>query len=88
VIINGRLLRGRHFMGPVVATTLGAGGAVVAGTITIFDGAFNAMIPAGATTSAPAVWHRPTPLATGGHGLVSSYSTWNQFAVLRSRRDA
>lgn len=86
-IIGGRQLRGRHYIGPTstVATLLNS--IVAATAVAAFNTAFNAMLVTTPTTSFPAVWHRPVNGTGGGHSLVSSYSTWDQFAELRSRRD-
>jgi hypothetical protein len=88
VVLNGRLLRGRQYFGPMRVATVDSQGRIVASDVATLNVAAAAIIPAAATTSAPAVWHRPTLLAAGGHALITSYSTWAEFAVLRSRRDA
>lgn len=86
-VINGRLLRGRQYLGPAGALVQGSGGVVQASSVTAFNSAYNAMLVTSPTTSFPAVWHRPVNAAAGGHALVSSYSMWSTFAELRSRRD-
>lgn len=88
VIISGRLLRGRWFVGPLSQACVDGFGNLTAGNLANFNTGGAAILAAGATTSALAVWHRPTPTTAGGHALVSSISTWNEIAVLRSRRDA
>ena len=86
-IINGRQLRGRHYMGPPANTALISPGVPTASALNAHNLAFNGMLVTTPTTSFPAVWHRPVNGAGGAHSLISSYSTWDQFAELRSRRD-
>lgn len=86
-VVGSRLLRGRQFIGPLVVGTTAAGGGISStarGTITT---AANAMIALTPTLSFPVVWHRPgtTPGAAVG---VTSYTVWDQFGSIRSRRDA
>lgn len=88
LIRNGRLVKGRSYVGPVAATVASSLGMVSAGSITAFNTAFNGLLAAGVTASVPGVWHRPSPAGAGGFAAATSYSTWEQFAVLRSRRDA
>jgi hypothetical protein len=87
-IFNGRLLRGRWFVGPLASGCINGSGQLTAGNLTNFNTGAASLLAAGATTSAVAVWHRPTNLSLGGHALVSSLSTWGDLAVMRSRRDA
>lgn len=87
-VINGRLLRGRWYLGPVATGCSNLIGSLATATITSFNTGAAGLLAAGATGSVPAVWHRPTTLAAGTHGVVTSFSTWDQYAVLRSRRDA
>lgn len=87
-IINGRQLRGRQYLGPSALTTIALGGIVAASTVAAVNSGAAAMLVTSPTTSFPAVWHRPVNGANGGHSLVSSYSCWDQFAELRSRRNA
>lgn len=87
LIVNGRRLQGRSFIGPV-ATGTNTGGDVVAGTNTALLTAA-ALMNTGATSSLLVVWHRPSAANPSG-GLtspVTSYATNTEFSVLRSRRD-
>jgi hypothetical protein len=87
LVVNGRLLKGRSFIGPL-STTANSLGSVVAGTNTALLTAA-ALLVTGATASQQVVWHRPTDAApTGGVvSVVTSYATNPEFSVLRSRRD-
>jgi len=87
LVLNGRALRGRWYMGPLAATTISTVGGLTTGGVSAFNSAAAGLLAAGATTSVLAVWNRPGTaggLTTG----VTSASTWDQLAVLRSRRDA
>jgi len=84
---NGRLVKGRWYLGPVGAGVANGLGTVTTGNVTAMNTAANALLTGGATASVPCVWHRPKDLAPGAGFPVTSASTWDQFAVLRSRRD-
>lgn len=87
VVTNGRLIRGRWYMGPLAPGAVSSTGGLATGTITAFDTAAATLLAAGPTTTNLTIWHRPG----AGVGLTSpviSSSTWNQVAVMRSRRDA
>lgn len=84
-IINGRLLRGRTFVPGLMGTAITDTGLVATSQLTQIAAAANALIDqSGGTLS---VWSRPRGSSGGQTGLVTSASTWEQFAVLRSRRD-
>jgi len=87
VIVGGRRLQGRSFIGPV-STTVNTGGNPTAGSATALATAA-ALLTSGATASALVVWHRPSgePPAGGSTAPVTAFATANEFAVLRSRRD-
>lgn len=87
LVLNGRLLRGRWYCGPLAAAAISTTGGATTGAITAFNGAGNGMLAVGPTTTALAVWNRPT-VVVGASAGVTSVSTWDQLAVLRSRRDA
>lgn len=87
-VINGRAVRGRWYIGPVAATSTNPLGGVITTLVTSWNASANATIAPAGTTSAPVVWHRPTTLNAGTHAPVTSFSTWDQYAVMRSRRDA
>jgi len=84
-IINGRRLRGRTFIPGITSTLTTDAGGLDGGAVAQLAQAANDFIDA-----APApmvVWHRPVNGAGGSTGLVTIASVWDQFAVLRSRRD-
>lgn len=87
VVVNGRRLQGRSFIGPLAAST-NTGGNVVAAANTALTTAA-ASFNSGATSSALVVWHRPSgsPPSGGTTAVVTTYNTSTVFAVLRSRRD-
>ena len=87
IVINGRFLRGRSFIGPL-GTGANTGGVVVAATNTALITA-SVFLGTGATASSHQVWHRPTQLSpsSGQASAVTSYGTNTEFSVLRSRRD-
>lgn len=87
-VINGRLLKGRWYLGPISVSAQGTGGLLSAAGIAAVNTAGNGMLSGGATTSAPVVWHRPGGVTVGASSTVSSVSCWDQIAVMRSRRDA
>jgi len=88
VVAQGRLIKGRWYLGPISVTAQGTGGLLSSTQITAITNAGNAMLSGGATTSVPVVWHRPKVGFGGVSAQISSVSCWDQIAVMRSRRDA
>ena len=88
VVINGRVVRGRAFIGPTLASDNSAG-APTAASITALQTAVALLGTTIVTPLSHAVWHRPGPGGSppGATVLVSGYSVWGQWGVLRSRRD-
>lgn len=87
VIVGGRRLRGRSFIGPCAITVVSSSGALGAAQQITLSAAGNTMIT-GSTTSFPVVWHRPTPGGGGGtNAAVTAFVARQALAVLRSRRD-
>lgn len=82
---NGRLVRGRIFIpGPCeINSTLA--GAPEASYITGANAAAQLLVDD--ASAAWVVWHRPVSGSGGSMNGVTSVSTWNKWAVLRSRRD-
>lgn len=85
-VVNGRILRGRSFLGPLTPDAAGSSG-------TIGSGARTALLAGGAALLAVsavdlAVWHRPQNgsggIAVACTGVGASEKVW----VLRSRRDS
>lgn len=87
VIVNGRKLQGRNFIGPVGTNTNNVGDVASAANAGLLTAA--AFLNSGATASVLCVWHRPkgTPPAGGLASPVTGYGTSTEYAVLRSRRD-
>lgn len=79
--VGGREARGRWFI-PGVTETLNVNGRPTAAYRTTVDNAAAAMI--GAVGSQLVIWSR----TLGSENNVSSWSTWDDWAVLRSRRDS
>jgi hypothetical protein len=86
-IVNGRVLKGRTFI-PGLTEDANTAGYPLAATVTAINVAAGDFIAAAAGFG---VWSRP--VATGPHTRAGAFhnaytwSTWGQFAVLRSRRD-
>lgn len=87
-IVNNRALRGRWFLGPISTGAITTAGTTSSALRTTVDNAATAMLSGGATSSTPVVWHRPQGAGTGLASTVIGCSSWDQVAVLRSRRDA
>lgn len=87
VVIGGRRVLGRFFLGPV-ATNQNVNGVPTAAAGSSATAA-GAALNSGATASVPVVWHRPhgSPPAGGLHVPISGYQASPEFAILRSRRD-
>lgn len=94
LVVNGRRLQGRSFIGPCAITVVSGTGQLGPTQQTTLQNAANVMI-SGSTTSFPVVWHRPkkagpggVPAATPGtNAAVTSFTARAPLAVLRSRRD-
>lgn len=85
-VIGGRRVRGRLFLpGPLEADNTSAG---VPSSTYVSDAvaAVASILPAGATASAPCIWHRPTGGAGGASPLITGVSASPSWSVLRSRR--
>mgnify|MGYP003548401518 CR=1 FL=1 len=79
-VVSGRILRGRTFV-PGVTDSVNDEGKPTSGYITALNTAAAALIADG--SSVFRVWSREH----GTSAAVTAGSCWNQFAVLRSRRD-
>ena len=82
-VVNGRRIRGRTFIPGLTNKAITAG--------EVSASALNAMETAAAAyadASGLVIWHRPDDSGSGGsvHSVTAS-SVWNEFAVLRGRRD-
>lgn len=85
-VIDGRRLRGRLFVPAPNEASNGATGLPSSAYITALTTAGATVFTAGATASAPVVWHRPRPGSVGAHALITSASGGTAWSVLRSRR--
>lgn len=87
VVLNGRRVVGRSFIGPVTST-VDQGGNPLLSNVTTLLAAATAMLT-GSTSAIPEVWHRPFPKGsgTGREFFVTNFTAAPYFAVLRSRRD-
>jgi hypothetical protein len=86
-VVNGRQLKGRHFISPIREASQSFSAPTSADRTNIIAAA-TAMLT-GTTAGDPVVWHRPNP-ATGQLGLsgfVTAYDVSFKWGVLRSRRD-
>lgn len=97
-IHNGRRLRGRTFVVPIIGGFYGANGRLLAGAVTNLQGLVNGVVGAG--TNKYVVWGRPTvpknpdgsaiegAVPSGGMSSPITAGVADDFmAVLRSRRD-
>ena len=84
--LAGREVRGRTFI-PGTTETDAVGGNPSAAMQLAFDAAGAALIAD--ANSALVIWHRPGPGGSppGSAFVVATATTWNRFAVLRTRRD-
>jgi len=84
-IVNNRVVKGRTYIPGSESSQISPTGGVDAAHRTDINNAAAALIAgSGGTLS---VWHRPVEGAGGSSHLVTSSSVWDQWAVLRSRRD-
>lgn len=90
-VVNGRRVRGRTFLVPLVATAFDPQGSLASGTVTALQNAANALV--GQVDGAPSVWARPFTDPTGKKpNRVGSLAQINGIRVpdlavtMRSRR--
>lgn len=80
-VVNGRRLKGRTFLAPLVSTMYDAG-TIVTANLTTMQNAANALVAAGNLL----VWHRPGPGGAGSSANPSSATVPDQVTSLRTRR--
>lgn len=85
-IISGRRLQGRLFIPNPIESHNDLGVGPTSAYSSAVTTAGGGMLTAGATTSAPVIWHRPGPGGAGSQGTVTSSSCSLTWSVLRSRR--
>ena len=82
---NGRRVRGRSYIVPIVASAYDTNGSLLTGTITTLTGAAQAWLAA--TDGASVVWSRPTAThPVGGSSVINSSAVPDLAVVMRSRR--
>jgi len=82
-IINGRRLKGRTFMCPILASEFQTDGTITAAALTTLGTAAGVLV----TADVLKIWHRPTPGGTDGiSSAVVGYSIADRVTALRSRR--
>jgi hypothetical protein len=85
-VVNGRLLQGRSFIGPLATASSNSGVPSAGFSSDMTTGATG--LVSGATALINVVWHRPSATHVGGAvSLVTSYAADSKLWVLRSRRD-
>lgn len=86
-IHDGRRVRGRSYIGPVVDSANDSGVPISGARTQLLTAA--AALDSGATASVQVVWSRPdSPIGDPGfHSEVTSHGVATYFSVLRSRRD-
>jgi hypothetical protein len=83
-VVNGRRVRGRSFLVPLVSTAYDTGGSLIAGAMTILSNAAGALVTASA--GAFQIWHRPAPPAAGSSHAITSHRVPDLAVSMRSRR--
>lgn len=83
-VVANRRVRGRTFI-PAQGEGGNTGGVPNSAARALYDGAAAALIAD--PDCIFVIWSRPTPSRPGSQHIVLAGSTWNQYAVLRSRRD-
>jgi hypothetical protein len=83
-VVNGRRVRGRTFVVPIIGTAYDAAGSLSSTTLTTLQTAANGLV----TAIDPnfAVWHRPTQFAVGSSHSIISARVPDLAVSLRSRR--
>lgn len=82
-VVNGRRVQGRTFV-PGITKNAIVSGELSASVLTAMQTAASAY----ADASGLVIWHRPDDSGSGGSvHSVTAASVWNEFAVLRGRRD-
>lgn len=83
-IVNGRRVRGRTFLVPVVAAIYTSGG-VLSTQVAVFQSAASALVTSSGANLR--IWHRPRAGSAGSAHPISGAFVPSIAAVLRSRRD-
>lgn len=83
-VVNGRRVRGRTFVVPIIATQYETNGSLSAAALTTLNGAASTLVTA--IGAGMRVWHRPKPPAAGSSFAVSNHRVPDLAVSLRSRR--
>lgn len=86
-IVNGRRLKGRHFLGPIAGSAIAGDGSITAEARTGLVNAYNGILDV--LSARLVVWHRPSAAGAsdGDSGFVQTVSAMPLPGVLRARRD-
>lgn len=85
-VVNGRILQGRTYVGPLSSVTGTNTGTPSTGSGTAALAAIVALLST-TSTEEPVIWHRPKAAGSGTSGTIVGGSAWSSFGSLRSRRD-
>jgi len=83
-VVNGRRVRGRSFLVPLVSTAYDTAGSLATTAITTLTNAAAALVSA--TNPRLLVWHRPLPPAAGSSYPINASRVPDLAVSLRSRR--
>lgn len=83
-VVNGRRVRGRTFVVPLVGSAYDTSGSIATAVLTTLTTAANGLVAA--IDPNFAVWHRPTQFAIGSSHSISSVRVPDLAISLRSRR--
>jgi hypothetical protein len=83
-VVNGRRVRGRTFVVPVISTAYDTAGSISAATLTTVNNAASTLVAA--IGAGMRIWHRPAPPAAGSSFDVESARVPDLAVSLRSRR--
>ncbi len=84
-VVNGRRVRGRTFIVPIIATSYDNTGSLDTGVVSQAQSAADALVTAAAGNLL--VWHRPVNGGGGSVHPVTGARVADKAAILRSRRD-
>lgn len=83
-VVNGRRVRGRTFIVPIVGSAYETNGSLSTATLTSLNGAASTLV--GAVGSGMRIWHRPKAPAVGSQHDVTGHRVPDLAVSLRSRR--
>lgn len=83
-VVNGRRVRGRTFLVPLISTAYDTSGSLSTATLSTINTAAAGLVTAAADDLV--VWHRPTQFAQGSSATITSHRVPDLAVSLRSRR--